>query len=361
LVTLKSIAEESGFSIKTVSRAIHDHPDINAETRARIMEIVERHGYSPNWAAQSLRRQRTHTIGYVVPNLTNGFFGQIGIAIDAFFRRHHYSTLISFTSSNHDNEIESLKSLISKNVDGIIFAPVGHAGDYFNKVPWLSMKPLVIIDNSCDGIDATYVLHDNVRGAGLLVEHLVQHGHERIACVTGPVEESSGGERLRGYLEALERSGFEHEPSLIRVTNWEIWGGDVAIRDLFKDPSNRPTAVFFANSQLLLGGYKAFNELGLSIPRDVAVVSFDPPNVIDSLVPRPSTLVRSEEKIGSTAARLLLDLVTRGKSSRRRTVRIRQELSLGASCGCCPPERGGHPVGAGPIKCPQPRRPALGG
>lgn len=120
----------------------------------------------------------------------------------------------------------------------------------------------------------------------------------------------------------------------MRVTNWEINGGDEAVRDLFKDSAKRRTAVFFANSQLLLGGYKAFNPLKLAIPSDVAVVSFDPPYVIDSLIPRPTTLQAFEEKIGLAAARFLLDLIQDKKSNRRQTVRIRGSLRLGVSCGC---------------------------
>jgi LacI family transcriptional regulator len=339
-IRLADIARESGVSIKTVSRAIHDHPDVNTATRARIIKIVEANQYSPNWAAQSLRSKKTHTIGFVVPNLTNGFFGQIGMTVDAFFRKHGYNTLICFTSNDHGIEVESLHSLINKNADGIIFAPVGYAGDYFNKVPPLAKKPLVIIDNTCRDIEANYVLHDNVHGAGLLVEHLIGHGHRRIACVTGPIDETSGVERLKGYKEALERCGLPPDETLVRITNWEINGGDEAVRDLFRNGTERATAVFFANSQLLLGGYKAFNALGLAIPADVAVVCFDPPYVIDSLVPRPTSLERFEEGIGLTAARFLFDLMQEKREPRKRTVRIRRNLSIGVSCGCM---QGLHP------------------
>ena len=136
---------------------------------------------------------------------------------------------------------------------------------------------------------------------------------------------------------ALRRCGLPYDESLVRVTNWEINGGDEAVRDLFSAPGPRPTAVFFANSQLLLGGYKAFNALRLSLPSDVAVVSFDPPHVIDSLVPRPTTLERFEDRIGLTAARFLLDLIPEEKGVRKRTVRIRRNLNRGVSCGCREP------------------------
>lgn len=298
------------------------------------MEIVDKHGYSPNWAAQSLRSRKTNTIGFVVPNITNGFFGQVGLTIDNYFRKLHYNTLICFTSNNHENEIDSLNSLINKNVDGIIFAPIGFAGDYFSKVPRLQKKPLVIIDNACKGIDAYYVLHDNIHGAGLLVRHLFEHGHRRIACIAGPGEETSGAERLQGYKEALIQCGLPYDESLVRITDWEINGGEAAVLDLFKDKKNRPTAVFFANSQLLLGGYKAFYRMKLAIPKDVAVVSFDPPHVIDSLIPRPTTLGKFEDKIGFTAAKLLFDLISNKKPIPKKTIRIRMDINLGVSCGC---------------------------
>lgn len=298
------------------------------------MKIVKAYNYTPNWAAQSLRSQKTNTIGFVVPNITNDFFGHIGLAIDKLFYKNHYSTLICFTSNAHDHEIEILNTLINKNVDGIIFAPVGNTGDYFNKVPRLAKKPLVIIDNKCENIKASYVLHDNAHGAYLLVEHLFKHGHKKIACITGPVDETSGKERLQGYKDALRQYDLPIDDSLIRITNWEINGGNDAVLDLFKHPSKRPTAVFFANHQLLLGGYKACNKLGLSIPKDVAVVSFDPPDVIDALVPCPTTLNRFEDEIGTTAAKLLLELISHKRNSSKKTIRIRGELNIGASCGC---------------------------
>ena len=334
-ITLKDLAKEAGVSIKTVSRAIHDHPDINPATRARVMEIVEKHSYSPNWAAQSLRSNKTQTIGLVVPNITNSFFGQVGMTIDTFFRRNGYSTLICFTSNNHRNEIESLQSLLSKNIDGIIFAPVGFANDYFDTLPPLRKKPLVVIDNKCEGIDAHYVLHDNIHGSALLVDHLVGHGHTRIACVTGPINETSGHERLQGYKDALKRHGIPYDESLVRINDWEkIAGGVEATQDLFAHPRNRPTAVYYANSQLLLGGYKAFHSLRLSVPKDAAVVSFDPPYVIDALSPIPTTLGLFEEKIGLMAAKMLFALMTDPKSVVKKEVRMRSALRVGASCGC---------------------------
>jgi LacI family transcriptional regulator len=339
-MTLKDIAKKTGYSIKTVSRAIHNHSDINAQTRMKIMKVVKKHSFEPNWAAQSLRSRRTRTIGFVIPNLTNGYFGQIGIVIDAFFRTQGYTTLIGFTNNSYKNEIESLKSLISKNVDGIIFAPVGGTGGYFQEVPKLNAKPLVIIDNKCKGVDAHYVLHDNSRGVALLVDHLVEHGHRRIGAVIGPVEETSGAERLAGYRDALGKNGIRTDESLIRFSDWEINGGYRATLELFADRAKAPTAVFYANSQLILGGYRALRELNLIIPSDVAIVSFDAPFVIDALVPCPTTLAHFEDEIGAHAAHLLHDIVQGKDVSKPQEIRVASRLLLGQSCGCSRPPCG---------------------
>jgi LacI family transcriptional regulator len=296
------------------------------------MEVVRKHGFTPQWAAQSLRIRRTHTIGFAVPNLTNGFFGQIAMSIDAHFRQARYSTLICFTAKDYRNELESLGSLLSKNVDGIIFAPSGCGGGYFRDLPQLAEKPLVLIDNRCQGVDGWYVLHDNCHGMKLLADHLLERGHRRIAFVGGPLQESSASERLEGYRQALRARGLEPEEAMIRSADWDqVNGGYEATIDLLNRQRGRVDAVLYGNSQLLLGGYKAIHGLGLRMPSDLAVAGFDPPYVIDSLVPRPTSLGKVEEEIGFTAARLLQELIAGTAPACSRETRIRSELVIGGS------------------------------
>jgi LacI family transcriptional regulator len=298
------------------------------------MEVVHRHGFTPQWAAQSLRIRKTHTVGFVVPNLTNGFFGQIAMAIDAHFREARYGTLICFTAKKLENELDSLQSLLGKNVDGIIFAPSGCAVDYFETLPALREKPLVIIDNRCESIGAFHVLHDNVFGMDLLADHLIARGHRSIGYVGGPREESSAAERLEGYRGALVRHGIAADEDLIRTADWDtIGGGYEATVDLLTRARGHVTAILYGNSQLLLGGYKAIHGLGLRMPADLAVACFDPPYEIDSLVPRPTALGTVEREIGLTAARLLQDLMAGRTPPATREIRIRSELRIGESSG----------------------------
>ena len=340
ITTLKDIAEETGFSIKTVSRAIHNHPDIKDETKDIIMEVVQRLGFTPNWAAQSLRNQRTHTIGFIIPNITNGFFGEIGVAIDAFFRARGYTTLICFTSDSRENEVASLKSLLAKNIDGIILAPICNQGEYIDLVPNLAGIPLVLIDNRLSGPPRNYVLQDNEGNSCRLAAHIISHGHERIGFVTGPLEESSSRERFAGYRRALDDAKIAFNDSLVRSVDWEIRSGYQATMDLLnKKDGSRPTAILYANSQLLLGGYKAIRGNGLAIPKDIAVASFEHPDVIEALSPRPTTLEKVEARIGTASASMLLSLIESKDKTAPSEVLIPSKLIIGESCGCTIPER----------------------
>jgi DNA-binding LacI/PurR family transcriptional regulator len=299
------------------------------------MEVVHRLGFTPNWAAQSLRNQRTSTIGYIIPNITNGFFGEIGMAIDAYFRARSYTTLICFTSDSRENEIASIKSLLAKNIDGIILAPIGNQGDYIDLVPNLADTPLVLIDNRLSGPPRNYVLQDNEDNSRRLAAHILGHGHKRIGFVTGPLEESSSRERLTGFRRALDEAGIILDDSLVRSVDWEIHSGYRASMDLLgQKGGSRPTAIIYANSQLLLGGYKAIREKGLSIPMDIAVASFEHPDIIDALSPRPTTLEKVETRIGTAAASMLLSLIGSKEKTAPREVLIPSKLIIGESCGC---------------------------
>jgi len=299
------------------------------------MEVVRRLGFTPNWAAQSLRNQRTNTIGFIIPNITNGFFGEIGMAIDTFFRARSYTTLICFTSDSRENEIASLKSLLAKNIDGIILAPIGNQGDYIDLVPNLADTPLVLIDNRLSGPPRNYVLQDNEENSRRLATHILGHGHRRIGFVTGPLEESSSRERLAGFRRALDEAGIPMDDSLVRSVDWEIRSGYKATMDLLgQTGGSRPTAILYANSQLLLGGYKAIRENGLAIPTDIAVASFEHPDIIDALSPRPTTLKKVETLIGTAAASMLLSLIESKGKAAPSEILIPSKLIIGESCGC---------------------------
>jgi len=331
---LKDIAETTGVTIKTVSRALHNHPDVNAVTRQRILETAEKLNYFRNLVAAGLRKKQTLTIGYVIPDLVNEFFGELGITIERFLRARNYGMIISFSEGSPQNEVTALELLLTKRVDGIVLATVGETEGFIKRSIVKRGIPLVVIDNDLNGVVSDVVLHDDLHGARLLTEHLIQHGHQAIACVTGPARESSSVRRVDGYRQALAGASCRVPPTFLRSTDWSVAGGYAETLDLFDGVGQKPTAIFYANSVMALGGYRALHELELKVPSDVAVVSFDNLESIQALNPPLTTLSGTEPAFGETAASLLLGRIEGTRNGERERILLRSTLIPRQSCGC---------------------------
>ncbi|MBC7333563.1 MAG: LacI family DNA-binding transcriptional regulator [Actinobacteria bacterium] len=332
--TLRDIAIRTGFSVKTVSRALNNHPDISEETKNKILKVAEELSYRPNLIAKSLRQKKAFAIGYVIPDITNEFFGEVALAIESEFKKHNYSLLTSFTNSNPELEVEALKLLMSRQVDGIILATVGTTGNFIKEIVEGLKVPIVVIDNRVKGYKTNVVLHDNVKGAYLLTQHLIKHGHKDIACISGPLLETSGKRRLEGYKNALTEAGIEIDEELIKVSDWKISGGYQSTLELFIDSHKKPTAIFVGNSVMALGSLKALRELKLRVPEDIALVSFDNLRFTEATYPPLTTLKKVEDKIGVIASQMLLKKIKSKDLANIEEVLVDAELCIRESCGC---------------------------
>ncbi len=333
-ISLRDIAEKTGFSIKTVSRALNDHQDVSESTRQKILSIAEKYSYYPNQIAKSLRTKKAFTIGYIVPDITNEFYGKVGIVIEREFRKRGYSLLISFTEESAKNEINSLKLLLAKRVDGIVLATVGSTGRFLKEVIHRYRIPVVVIDNKEKDLRSNLVTHDNINGAYSLTKHLLDHGHRRVACITGPLEETSAQERLNGYKKALAEIGIIIENHLIKSANWRVDGGYTATIKLMKSKMQSPTAIFMANSIMALGVYKALRKIGKKIPDDVALVAFDNLEFAEAIDPPLTTLGNVEEEIGIITAELLFEKIKHRDFQNVQEHLVKAELCIRQSCGC---------------------------
>lgn len=333
-LTLKDIASKTGFSTKTVSRAINDHPDISEETRKEILAVVKKYNYYPNMLARGLRKNKTCAIGYAVPEMTNQFFAEVCLSAENVFKKNGYSTLVSFTGDCPEDEITSLKLLISRKVDGIILGTAGENKAFLKEIIEHYEIPIVLIDNKVKGLKADVVLHDNIKGAYLLNKHLIMHGHKSIACITGPLNQTAGKGRLNGYKKALREVGIEINNNLIKIANWRIIDGYNFANELIESHTQKPTAIFASNAVMALGVLKALRKRKLKVPDDIALVSFDNLDFTEVIEPPLTTLSKVERKIGNTAAELLLDRIKEKKVREVREIYIESKLCIRQSCGC---------------------------
>jgi len=334
---MRDVAREAGVSVNTVSRALSGKPDVSPNTRARILKIAERLGYRPNRLARGLRSNKTFTIGVVVTDIANPFFGALVKGVEEAARKSNYSIILQDTDEDYEREKEAIQVMLAERVDGLLITPVQTKTETIEELKEAGL-PFVLLGRYFDDLETDYVVTDDVQGGYLATEHLIKLGHKRIAMINGPLHISSAKERFEGYKRALAHHGVELDESLVSAGAITMEDGYQAAQALFQR-RKRPTAVFCYSDFVAFGVIKAIREYGLRIPDDVAIVGYDDVD-FSSYIDVPLTTVRIfKEELGKQAVVLLLekvqDEVINGKNDARRG-RLKLDVSLIIRESTCP-------------------------
>jgi len=303
---IKDVAELANVSSKTVSRVINKDKYVSANTIKAVSEAIKKLNYKPNLIAKNLKSNKSNTIGYIVPDFKNPYFGMIFNGIDKVLKEFGYYILVINSNGSKKEEESCIDVLIQNNVEGIIFASTGLSGSYVKKQMKIFRIPFVLVDNKLKGIKMNCVLHDNIKGAEILTEHLIENDpFRKIAFITGPVSETSSKKRLEGYKNSLIKNNIEIKEDFIKTGEWNNKSGYELTKELFNQNDN-PSSIFIGSTSMSLGVLKALHELKLKCPQKIKIVSFDDLDFADSTEPSLTTLNRVEELIGDSAAKMLL-------------------------------------------------------
>lgn len=337
MVTRDDVARLAGTSTAVVSYVLNNGPRPVAEaTRQRVLAAVEQLGYRPNGVARSLRAQRTRVLGLIVPDISNPYFAQLARDIEDVAFARGYTVVLGNSVGDVARELVYVRTFVESRVDGLLYISAGRSSHCVDELI-RSKVPTVVLDRRVRGFNASSVTADNRQGARLATQHLIDHGHRRIAFLGGPSKFSAAAERRRGWSSQLRQAGLASDRSLIvRAAFDRATGYQAALDVLNRDKRTRPTALFAAADEQGIGALRAAFELGLRVPDDLAVVSFD--GVVDASYTVPSlTGVRQPVRAMATRAlEILLDLVAGDDAGPVHEV-LPVELILRGSCGC--PER----------------------
>lgn len=335
-VTAKEIARELGVSVMTVSRALNNRPNVDAETRNKVLETARRLGYVPNRIAKSLVLKKSHIIGIVVPEITHSFFPEAIRGIEEVASRFGYHLILTHSSENAAREMEVIQLLESQQVDGIL---ISKAETVISNQVYLKLierkVPLVFFDRCVPGIGAECVSVDDENGASKITEHLILvHHYERIGHLSGPQHVSIGVERLRGFKKAHRKHNRPFYEELVVEAGFHESGGYLAMKKLLDLPSYlRPRAVVAVNDPAAFGAMKAISEHDLNIPGDIAIVGFSD-DIRAELMPIPLTTVRQPAyEVGKIAAEKLIAQIE-GNSDNDEIFIVQTEQVIRQSCGC---------------------------
>ncbi len=308
MVTISDIAKLVGVSRATVSRVLNEPDKVKPETRDRVQRAMAAHDYVYNALAGGLSTKRTHTLGLVIPTITNPVFAVSTKGIQETAGRRGYSILLGSTDYSAAMEFELVKLFQVKQVDGLIFtgAPAAETTAAYLKRCAL---PYVVTWSLVGEGEASCVSFDNVRAARHAVDYLVSMGHRCIGMIVGRFSETGRAERRwQGYRQSLAHHGLVEDERLVIQSEYTVAGGRAAMVQLLR-LENRPTAVFCGNDILAYGAMAAVRDKGLAVGRDVSIVGFDDLDMSPVTDPPLTTVRIPGHRMGVLGAERLIDLI----------------------------------------------------
>jgi LacI family transcriptional regulator len=292
---MRDVAQTAGVSLKTVSRVINAEAGVTPATTERVTEAIAELGFERNDLAASLRHGRSSTtLGLVIEDVANPFYSAIAQAVEEAARDRGFLLITASAREDAERERELVTALLRRRVDALLVVPAGPDHRYV-----ADAGHAVFLDRPPLGIEADTVLIDDLGGARSAVEHLIAHGHTRIACVADDAQLYTARQRIAGYREALRAAGIDEDPSLLETGNRDAPAARAAVARLLGMPDKRrPTALFTANNRNTVGALHAL----AGVPRGVALAGFDDFELADLL---GTTVVRADPwRLGEQGAAL---------------------------------------------------------
>tara|TARA_B100000029_G_scaffold516563_1_gene631090 strand:+ start:1324 stop:2397 length:1074 start_codon:yes stop_codon:yes gene_type:complete len=309
--SLKDIAKVTGVSPTTISRVLNGKAKayrISTPTSELVLQTATELGYIPNQTARGLRMRKSNTIGLILPNITNPFFSGIASAVESAARSLNFSIILSDSQHDQSLEIESIRTLMSRNVDGLIVLPMGQDSKYLKRIIESGI-PLVIADRHFSDLNCPQVISNNYQGAFNATKHLIDNNHRYIACIQGRRNTSVNNERLKGYISAMKKHQLKVDSSYIVGDDFGAQNGYVSMK-ILQSLKPRPTAIFAFSNLIALGAVKAMRENNMSFPNDISMIAFDNDQPLLEYLATPITTVAQQtNEIGQIAFKLLMTAI----------------------------------------------------
>jgi LacI family transcriptional regulator len=322
LPKLKDVAAAAGVSLSVASRVLSGKADayrISELASRRVRKEAERLGFQPDRSAKALRLGKSNLIGVIFPDVANSFFAAIAQQVAHAAERVGYDVLLADSGNSTNRESSLITQLLSRQIEGLVVCPVGKSFDHL-KDRSLQKFPLVLVDRIAEINHAHIVTSDHRLGGTMLAEHLIEAGHRRIGVLQGLPGTWTNEKRLDGIRAALRKSKLKDIELAVRGDDFTKESGSKACRQLLQAMPKLSAIIALGNPQAL-GCLEVFQEKGLSIPRDLSLVSFDDHPFVSHLASPLTVIQQDVELLGREASRLLFSELL-GESAAKKSQEI---------------------------------------
>lgn len=319
MVRLKDVAKRAGVSVMTVSRVLRDAPDVSASTKARIRQLAGEMGYVPDSMAQSLRMRTTKLLGIVLPSLAHPEIASVMDALTSRVQELGYQLIVEHSLGDPDREETCIRRMLARRVDGIFIAPIYRLAPMARVYDEIRRRgtPVVLLGPSapfCEGLPN--VETDDLALSRALVSHLIDLGHRRIAHLAGPPAAPWARFRRDGYHQALRDADLPDDDSLVFTAGHTFEDGRKAALQMLSE-GVKATAVCAATDGVAMGVVSVLLSQGLRIPGDISVTGFGNVAMSEHFRVPLTTAGQPHQRLGITAADLMMDLFRDGKQKNR--------------------------------------------
>jgi LacI family transcriptional regulator len=328
--TLKEIAETLGISITTVSKALKNYSDVSEKTRKAVVALAEELNYTPNSFAVNLRTKESKTIGLIIPEVVHHFFSNVINGIIAEAEKNGYLVIILQSNESLELEKKQVALLINKRVDGIIMSLSNESNNDFHIKEILRKEiPFVQFDKISKLIASSKVIINDQKAAMDAVQHLIDQGCKQIAHIRGPENPQNAIDRFLGYKKALEKNGILYDSKLVYTCkNVTFEEGVEFAKQIFEEHPD-VEGIFVITDLVAVGVLAYFNEIGIQVPNQIAVIGFSNWFMSQVITPKLSTVDQPSYEMGVAAFTLLLEEIDcrkEGKVFHPRTIQLETSI-----------------------------------
>lgn len=313
-ITLKEIAEKLGISITTVSKALKNYPDVSKKTRKAVIDLAQELHYTPNSFAVNLRTKESKTIGLIIPEVMHHFFSNIINSIIEEAEKNGYLVIILQSNESIELEIKQVELLINKRVDGILIS-LSNESNYNEHLQNIINRkiPLVMFDKIAKLANCSKVIINDQKAAMNAVQHLIDQGCKKISHIRGPENPQNAIDRFIGYKKALEKNNIPFDQNLVYTCKNVTFEEGIEFAKQIINEHPDVDGIFVITDLVAVGLLSHFNEIGIKVPQQIAVIGFSNWFISQVFTPKISTVDQPSHEMGTVAIKLLLEEINSNK------------------------------------------------
>nr|WP_288833252.1 LacI family DNA-binding transcriptional regulator [uncultured Flavobacterium sp.] len=326
--TIKDIAAVLGLTPSAVSKALNDHPRISEKTKVAVKEAAIQLDYQPNYLSSALRKGKSNLVGVIIPRVNSHFFSSVVENIEKVLNLNGYNIIMTQSNELYAKECQEIDTLLKIQVDGIIASMANETTDleYYQKIKSKGTQ-LVLFDRGEEELNVDYVGIDDYKSSHLVIDHLVSQNCKRIAHIAGFKHIRIYKERIRGYKDALEKSGLAAPENWIIESNLRLEDGRRIMQQLLDSPE-RPDAVYVAGDIAALGALQVLLENNIKVPEEMALIGFSDEPFTSLTQPSISTVNQHSDQIGKLTAEAFLERINNPKKKTINRIILEPELII---------------------------------